>query len=203
MAKDPAGRTPAPRKTTHKKPATPAKKVAGKAVPAAIYALSDPDMSTKKQAVKPVKKVPKPRAPNAADLKRHICEQISDGVPLQQICREPGMPAWRTVYGWMEADEKFAADFARARELGADAIAEDSMRIVDELPERGPDGKIDPGSVAHAKLRAEHRLKLLAKWSPKKYGDKVQTELSGPGGGAIAVQSTVTFVHSPRREEDD
>ena len=142
-------------------------------------------MSTKKQAVKPVKKVPKPRAPNAADLKRHICEQISDGVPLQQICREPGMPAWRTVYGWMEADEKFAADFARARELGADAIAEDSMRIVDELPERGPDGKIDPGSVAHAKLRAEHRLKLLAKWSPKKYGDKITQELTGANGGPI------------------
>ena len=191
MAKDKAGMTPAPRKTTQKKPAT-TKKVAGKAAPVAI-----------KQAVKPVKKVPKPRAPNAADLKRHICEQISDGVPLQQICREPGMPAWRTVYGWMEADEKFAADFARARELGADAIAEDSMRIVDELPERGPDGKIDPGSVAHAKLRAEHRLKLLAKWSPKKYGDKVQAELTGAGGGAIAVQSTVTFVLPPQRDEDD
>ena len=162
MAKDKAGMTPAPRKTT-----------------------------------------PKPRAPNAADLKRHICEQISDGVPLQQICREPGMPAWRTVYGWMEADEKFAADFARARELGADAIAEDSMRIVDELPERGPDGKIDPGSVAHAKLRAEHRLKLLAKWSPKKYGDKVQAELTGAGGGAIQVASTVTFVMPPQRDEED
>ena len=103
----------------------------------------------------------------------------------------------------MEADEKFAADFARARELGADAIAEDSMRIVDELPERGPDGKIDPGSVAHAKLRAEHRLKLLAKWSPKKYGDKVQAELTGPGGGAIQVASTVTFVHPPQRDEED
>ena len=191
MAKDKAGMTPAPRKNTAKKPAT-AKKVAGKAAPVAI-----------KQVVKPAKKVPKPRAPNAADLKRHICEQISDGVPLQQICREPGMPAWRTVYGWMEADEKFAADFARARELGADAIAEDSMRIVDELPERGPDGKIDPGSVAHAKLRAEHRLKLLAKWSPKKYGDKVQAELTGPGGGAIAVQSTVTFVQPPKRDEED
>jgi hypothetical protein len=37
-------------------------------------------------------------------------------------------------------------------------------------------------------------LKLLAKWSPKKWGDKVQTEISGPNGGAIQAAITVEFV---------
>jgi hypothetical protein len=78
-----------------------------------------------------------------------------------------------------------------------------SLAIVDAPPERGPDGKIDAGSVAHAKLRAEHRLKLLAKWNPKKYGDKIQAEHTGANGGAIQVASTVTFVRPPARDEDD
>ena len=118
-------------------------------------------------------KASKPRAPDAVALKRSICEQIADGIPLREICRQSGMPAWRTVYDWVGADEAFAAAIARAREMGHEAIAEETVEMVDAEPERGPDGKVDPGWVAHTKLRVEHRLKLLAKWSPKKYGDKM------------------------------
>lgn len=148
-------------------------------------------------------KASKPRAPDAVAIKRAICEQIADGTPLREICRQSGMPAWRTVYDWVGADEAFAAAIARAREMGHEAIAEETVEMVDAEPERGPDGKVDPGWVAHTKLRVEHRLKLLAKWSPKKYGDKVQAELTGLDGGAIAVQSTVTFVQPPRRDDED
>ena len=38
---------------------------------------------------------------------------------------------------------------------------------------------------------------------PDLWRDKVESEISGPGGGAIAVQSTVTFVQPPQRSEDD
>lgn len=116
------------------------------------------------------------RTPGAED---RLVTGISEGIPLQQLCREPGMPAWRTVYDWMEQDEAFAARIARARDVGADAIAAQTLDIVDEAPERGPDGKIDPGWVQHQKLRAEHRLKLLAKWSPKRYGDRIETAVTG------------------------
>ena len=137
------------------------------------------------------------------EVEVRLIEGISEGIPLQPLCREEGMPAWRTVYGWMESDPAFAARIARAREVGADAIASESLEIVDEEPQRGPDGKIDSGWVAHQKLRAEHRLKLLAKWSPKKYGDKIQAEHTGANGGAIQVASTVTFVRPPRMDEGD
>ena len=148
-------------------------------------------------------KASKPRAPDAVVLKRSICEQIADGIPLREICRQSGMPAWRTVYDWVGADEAFAAAIARAREMGHEAIAEETVEMVDAEPERGPDGKVDPGWVAHTKLRVEHRLKLLAKWNPKKYGDKIQAEHTGANGGAIQVASTVTFVRPPARVEDD
>jgi hypothetical protein len=34
------------------------------------------------------------------------------------------------------------------------------------------------------------RLKLLAKWNPKKYGDKTMTEVTGADGGAIQIDDT-------------
>ena len=132
----------------------------------------------------------KPRLPTAQQCKARICDQLADGIPLREICRKAGMPAWRTVYDWMEADEAFAAAIARARDIGADAIAAESLSIVDEAPARTALGNIDPGSVAHAKLRAEHRLKLLAKWNPKKYGDKLAI---GGADDLPPVQQNVTL----------
>lgn len=89
------------------------------------------------------------------------------------------MPCWRTVYDWINSNPDFAARIAQARETGYDAIAEEAMAIADEPPPSTQFGTTDGGAVQHAKLRIETRLKLLAKWSPKKYGDKQQIEHSG------------------------
>ena len=61
-----------------------------------------------------------------------ICHRIAEGEPLRQICREDGMPAWRTVYDWIVAEPDFAARIAHARDLGYDAIAEDTLKIADD-----------------------------------------------------------------------
>ena len=61
----------------------------------------------------------------------------------------------------------------------------------------------DATAVARNKLRVDARRWLASKMAPKKYGDKVQAELTGAGGGAIQVASTVTFVMPPQHDEDD
>lgn len=125
-----------------------------------------------------------------------ICDRIADGETLRQICRDTGMPNWRTFYDWLEGDDKLgenglglSARFARAREAGFDKIAEETLEIADDgtndwMEKQDKDGGnagyvLNGEHVQRSKLRIETRLKLLAKWSPKKYGDKV--ELSGPG----------------------
>lgn len=118
-----------------------------------------------------------------------ICERIAQGEPLRQICRDEHMPSWRTVYDWTVRHEDFAAAIARARELGYDAIAEETLDIADEgtndwMEKLGADGQpigwqLNGEHVQRSKLRIETRLKLLAKWSPKKYGEKQQVEMSG------------------------
>lgn len=116
-----------------------------------------------------------------------ICERLANGEPLRQICRDEAMPAWRTVYDWIDAHADFAARFARAREAGFDAIAEECLEIADETSRdtimvgRGDDTREAANTewISRSKLRVETRLKLLAKWSPKRYGDKLDLNHSG------------------------
>jgi hypothetical protein len=135
------------------------------------------------------------------EIARVICEQLSEGVPLRQICREnAGFPAWRTVYDWMGRDEALSASIARARDIGYDALAEECLHIADTpiLFERVTE-TIDPKTkekvqavvrgddVNARRLQIETRLKLLAKFHPTKYGDRVAIE-GVEGGAPIATQ---------------
>ena len=125
-----------------------------------------------------------------------ICEMLSEGIPLREICRGEGMPPWRTVYSWMERDPDLAASIARARDLGYDAIAEECLLIAD-TPKTGKkvtmseDGMTETveDMLGHRKLQIETRLKLLAKWNPKKYGERVA--LAGDADSPIKVEAEV------------
>lgn len=122
-------------------------------------------------------------------LADEIVERLSNGEPLRAICRDEHMPSWRTVYDWLSAYPDFSTRIARARELGADAIAESCLDIADDatndwMEKHDREGnavgwQINGDHVQRSKLRIETRLKLLAKWQPKKYGESQKVELAG------------------------
>lgn len=128
-----------------------------------------------------------------------ICARLAEGEPLRQICRDADMPAWRTVYDWMEEREDFAARIAHARAIGYDAIASECLEIADDMSsdyiETEQGSTLDREHVQRSKLRIETRLKLLAKWDPKRYGDKVQTEHSG----RVAVETITRRIVDPKQ----
>lgn len=130
------------------------------------------------------------------EIADEICERLAKGEPLTSICRDERMPATRTVSDWKAAHETFSADFARGREEGFDAIAEQCLQIADETSQDtkivGEDEREVCNSewISRSKLRVETRLKLLAKWDPKRYGDKVTTEVTGADGGPIQMDDT-------------
>ena len=118
-----------------------------------------------------------------------ICEGLAEGVPLAQLCREPGMPGRRTVYDWQESSPELAAHIARAREAGFDQLAEETLAIADNTGFEDEDTIItERGSfpnkewVMRSKLRVETRLKLLSKWDPKRYGETKKLEHTGADG---------------------
>lgn len=116
-------------------------------------------------------------------IAEQICARLAKGEPLAVICRDEGMPADRTVRDWQEADEAFSAAIARARIDGFDALAAQCLEIADDDSRdweavRDSEGhvtgvKVDGEHVSRAKLKIETRLKLLAKWDPKRYGDRL------------------------------
>ena len=136
------------------------------------------------------------------EVARQMCDLLAEGVPLREICRREGFPEWRTVYDWMVRDDSagdrsvgLSAAIARAREVGQDAIAEQIWLDISAPPERilseGGD-RVDSGYVQWQKARAEIGLKLLAKWNPKRYGDRVA--LTGAEDGApIKIESRQLF----------
>jgi hypothetical protein len=117
------------------------------------------------------------------DIARQMCEQLSEGIPLREICRQEGFPMWRTVYLWMAKDPDLNTAIARARDVGYDAMAEECLDIADNAAndwmerldaEGVPVGwQVNGDSIQRSKLRIETRLKLLAKFNPKRYGDKI------------------------------
>jgi hypothetical protein len=115
----------------------------------------------------------------APAIEAEIVERLSKGETLRSICQDKHMPVWQAVYQWMDKDEEFSSRIAQARARGHDAIAENAMQIADESPPVDAGGKIDSGYVAWQKNRVWTRLQLLAKWSPKKYGERTAIEHSG------------------------
>jgi len=123
------------------------------------------------------------------EVANKICELLSEGTPLRAICRLDDMPDWRTVYEWIERDEAFSGRIARAREHGVEAIAQDTLAMIDEEPRYVEDGRggtrIDPAYIQWTKLRTEQRMKLLSCWSPNRYGARVQ--VAGDKNNPLAV----------------
>ena len=163
---------------TPKGPKRPAKNI--KAAQEAAKAIGKAKVASKATKASTPAKTGRPSKYNP-EIARIICEQLSEGIPLRQICREnDGFPAWRTVYDWMGRDDALSASIARARDIGYDAIAEECLQIADNIELGQKQVMTDEGSattvedmLGHRKLRIETRLKLLAKFHPTKYGDKL------------------------------
>lgn len=129
------------------------------------------------------------RSDYSVKLTDEICARIAEGEPLRQICRDEGMPNFSTVYDWLKLHDDFYQRFARAREVGEEAIAQDILDIADDarndwMEKHDRDGKavgwqVNGDHIQRSKLRAEMRLKLLAKWNPRKWADKVDLNHGG------------------------
>lgn len=136
-----------------------------------------------------------------------IVRRLSEGEPLAVICRDEHMPGVQTVYDWRDVHAEFAVAIARARDEGFDAIANHCLEIADRTdrdwePLRDDDGnvigvKVDGEHIQRAKLMVDTRLKLLAKWDPKRYGDKVTNEHTGPDGGPVQVAKVERVIVKP------
>lgn len=117
------------------------------------------------------------------ELASTICLRLSQGDTLIALCREDDMPDKSTVFRWLAKHPEFRDKYARAREEQADVFAEETVVIADETQ--------DPSK---ARVQVDARKWFASKVAPKKYGDKIAQELSGPNGQPIATSLEISFV---------
>lgn len=121
-----------------------------------------------------------------------ICEGLSKGIPLTVICEADEMPAPRTVMDWQASMPDVSAAIARARDAGEVALLEQCLKIADDgecdwvLSKKSP--LVDTDHIQRSKLRIETRLKLLAKFNPKRWGDKLEVDNKGEMTLNVAVK---------------
>lgn len=119
-----------------------------------------------------------------------LLASIADSGNLSKACREIGVNK-STFLDAVAADSALADHYARAREAGLDAEAD---RAIEEA--------LVAEDAAKGRLALDARKWYLAKLLPKKYGDKVTTELTGANGGPVQVAEVKRVIVDPRAVTD-
>lgn len=137
------------------------------------------------------------------ELADEICERISCGETLRQVCRLKGMGD-STVRRWVLNDiDGFSARYAHARELCIESWADEIVEIGDNasndwMAREGKDGEdlgwtANGDHISRSRLRVDSRKWLLSKLRPDRYGDKLQVG-GDPAGAAIQHKHDIAFV---------
>jgi len=127
-------------------------------------------------------------------LAEEICALLMQGYSLRKICDgRDGMPSKATICNWLAKNKEFLEQYARAREIQAEIMADEILDIADDgtndYVEREVKGGtkvlVDYDNIQRSKLRVDARKWVAEKLLPKKFGTKKAIEHSGPDGAPL------------------
>ncbi len=112
------------------------------------------------------------------ELAARICEAVATSQKglRKTLEDDPELPAFGTVWQWIQHRAEFATAYAQARRTQIQAMAEDIVDLSN-------DETLDPNDK---RIRIETRKWLLSKLIPRTYGDKLDVTSDGQ---ALAVPS--------------
>lgn len=123
------------------------------------------------------------------EIAMEVCRRLADGEPLIDICDDETMPGLTMVKGWeIEDTGGFASLYARARDIGVDVMAEKLIRYAKDGSRDYTftvtiGGAIIPITmhevIARSRLIVDTIKWYISKLAPRKYGDRLNVELSG------------------------
>lgn len=128
-----------------------------------------------------------------------ICDGLAAGRSLLSVCKEAGL-SYEAAKNWERDIEEHRTNSLRAREIGCHAMAEQCLEIADdarndwmETHGAGDVGyKVNGENIQRSRLRIDTRMRLLGKWLPKVYGEKVA--LTGEDGRPVFEKILVEVV---------
>ena len=125
----------------------------------------------------------RPRHTYSREIADQICALVAEGHSLRKIVETPGMPCRQTVVYWLYDYPEFREKYEIARILQAEFWSHEILEIADDstgdfiINEHG-DRVVDHENINRARLRVDTRKWLLSKLLPKKYGDRVQADVT-------------------------
>lgn len=136
------------------------------------------------------------------DTADEICSRLADGESLRQICREEWAPDFKTVFRWLQVRIGFRQQYAEARDIGLEQMADELLEISDDgsndwIKRNDPDneGYVFNGEhYQRSRLRIDTRKWILSKLAPKRYGDKLLVTDATLGADAAVEDRSPTEV---------
>jgi hypothetical protein len=135
--------------------------------------------------------------PYSEPLAIEICERISSGELLINICADDHMPTVRRVTQWLRESSEFSIlyrgsinDRLTIFEEEVIKIADDASRDFRDVVRGGRTVRVvDSEAIARAKLRVEVRFKHLKAYKPSLWGE-TSTLITKDGGNDLADMSS-------------
>lgn len=120
------------------------------------------------------------------ELASEMCERIACGESVRAVCKDKGMPVLSTFFLWLSKHDEFSKQYAKAKELSIEALAEEMFDIADNggndwIEVNGDSDsksayKANGENIQRSKLRVDTRKWYLSKIAPKKYGESQRIE---------------------------
>lgn len=133
------------------------------------------------------------------ELKSELCRQIAEGETVLSITAKNGFPSQSSVYTELLRDHEFMKHYEIARERPHTTWEDEIIELAyDSSGDRLPDGRIDVDHIARMKLVINTKQWVMSRRNPRKYGDRVSAELSGPNGGAIEVKREMSPIEAAK-----
>jgi len=145
------------------------------------------------------------------DITDKICVRIANGESLRTICKDDDLPDRATILKWviqgMASDapqgyKDFYHQYTYAREIQIEALADECCDIADDstndyvtkISNKGKEYQgVDQENIQRSRLRIETRKWFASKLIPKKYGDKIQQEITGRDGADLIPSISISI----------
>jgi len=125
------------------------------------------------------------------EIADEICERLAAGESLRAICNQLEFPSEAAVRGWAVDNAEFSARYSRARGIGLDTKAEETMEIA-------ADRARDPNC---RRIEIDAIKWFASKLRPDKYGDRVT--MAGDPAAPLQARVVVEHVNPPGTDKID
>jgi len=125
----------------------------------------------------------------------NVLIRIEKGEALRTILKDDDMPSSRTFFKWLDSNELYVKQYARACEIRAENLFDEIIEIADDSSgdtKYDKDGNpyLDNEYVQRSRVKIDARKWVLGKLNPKKFSDKVTHE--GNSDNPIKIDITFT-----------